>query len=36
MGKEEAVKMYLKSLELNPKSENGKRVLEQLLKDDGR
>ena len=30
--KEEATKMYKKSIELNPENENGKRVLEELLK----
>ena len=30
--KEEAIKMYKKSIELNPENENGKRVLEELLK----
>jgi tetratricopeptide (TPR) repeat protein len=30
--KEEAIKMYKKSVELNPENENGKRVLEELLK----
>jgi tetratricopeptide (TPR) repeat protein len=30
--KEEAIKMYKKSIELNPKNEGGKKVLEQLLK----
>ncbi|MBC8112072.1 MAG: serine hydrolase, partial [Verrucomicrobia bacterium] len=30
--KEEAVKMYQKSLELNPKNENAKKALEQILK----
>jgi len=30
--KEEAIKMYKKSVELNPKNENGKKVLEELLK----
>lgn len=29
--KEEAIKMYQKSLELNPKNENGKNVLQRLL-----
>jgi CubicO group peptidase (beta-lactamase class C family) len=33
--KEEAIKMYQKSIELNPKNEGGKKVLEQLLKTDG-
>jgi CubicO group peptidase (beta-lactamase class C family) len=31
--KEEAIRMYQKSLELNPKNEGGRKVLEQLLKD---
>jgi CubicO group peptidase (beta-lactamase class C family) len=30
--KEEAIKMYKKSIELNPKNEAGKKILEQLLK----
>ncbi len=30
--KEEAIKMYKKSIDLNPKNENGKKVLENLLK----
>jgi tetratricopeptide (TPR) repeat protein len=30
--KEEAIKMYKKSVELNPQNENGKRVLDKLLK----
>lgn len=30
--KEEAIKMYKKSIELNPKNENGKKVVEELLK----
>lgn len=30
--KEEAIKMYRKSIELNPKNEGGKKILEQLLK----
>lgn len=30
--KDEAIKMYKKSIELNPKNEGGKKVLEQLLK----
>ena len=30
--KEEAIKMYKKSVELNPGNENGKRVLDELLK----
>jgi D-alanyl-D-alanine-carboxypeptidase/D-alanyl-D-alanine-endopeptidase len=30
--KEEAIKMYKKSLELNPKNENGKKVLEEIIK----
>jgi tetratricopeptide (TPR) repeat protein len=30
--KEEAIKMYKKSVELNPENENGKKVLEELLK----
>ena len=30
--KDEAIKMYQKSLELNPKNEGGKKVLEELLK----
>ncbi|MDO8317546.1 MAG: alpha/beta fold hydrolase [Flavobacterium sp.] len=30
--KEEAIKMYQKSVELNPGNENGKRVLDELLK----
>jgi tetratricopeptide (TPR) repeat protein len=30
--KEEAIKMYKKSVELNPENENGKRVLDGLLK----
>jgi len=30
--KEEAIKMYSRSIELNPKNEAGKKVLEQLLK----
>lgn len=30
--KEEAVKMYKKSIELNPQNENGKKVLAQILK----
>lgn len=29
--KEEAIKMYKKSVELNPQSEGGKKILEQLL-----
>ena len=29
--KEEAIKMYQKSLELNPDNENGKKVLKELL-----
>lgn len=30
--KEEAIKMYQKSVELNPENENGKKVLQKLLK----
>jgi CubicO group peptidase (beta-lactamase class C family) len=30
--KDEAIKMYKKSIELNPKNEGGRKVLEQLLK----
>ena len=30
--KEDAIKMYQKSIELNPDNENGKKVLEQVLK----
>lgn len=30
--KEEAIKMYQKSIELNPENENGKKVLQKLLK----
>ena len=30
--KDEAIKMYRRSIELNPKNEGGKKVLEQLLK----
>lgn len=30
--KEEAIKMYQKSVELNPKNENGKNVLKKILK----
>lgn len=30
--KEDAIQMYQKSLELNPNNENGKKVLDQLLK----
>ena len=30
--KDEAIKMYRKSVELNPKNENGKKILEQLNK----
>jgi len=30
--KEEAIKMYYKSIELNPKNEGGKKVLDTLLK----
>jgi CubicO group peptidase (beta-lactamase class C family) len=30
--KEEAIKMYKRSIELNPKNEGGKKALEQLLK----
>jgi len=30
--KEEAIKMYKKSVELNPENKNGKRVLDELLK----
>jgi CubicO group peptidase (beta-lactamase class C family) len=30
--KEEAIKMYQKSIELNPQNEGGKKILEQLLK----
>jgi CubicO group peptidase (beta-lactamase class C family) len=30
--KDQAIKMYKKSIELNPKNESGKKVLEQLLK----
>jgi tetratricopeptide (TPR) repeat protein len=29
--KAEAIKMYKKSLELNPKNDNGKKILEKLL-----
>ncbi len=32
--KEEAIRMYRKSIELNPKNENGKKVLERLSKDN--
>jgi CubicO group peptidase (beta-lactamase class C family) len=31
--KEEAIKMYRKSIELNPKNEGGKKVLEKILKE---
>jgi CubicO group peptidase (beta-lactamase class C family) len=31
--KEEAIKMYQKSVELNPENNNGKKALERLLKD---
>ena len=30
--KEEAIKMYKKSVELNPENENSKSVLEEILK----
>jgi CubicO group peptidase (beta-lactamase class C family) len=30
--KEEAIKMYMKSIELNPNNESGKKILEELLK----
>lgn len=30
--KDEAIQMYKKSIELNPKNESGKKILEQLLK----
>ena len=29
--KEEAIKMYKKSVDLNPGNENGKKILERLL-----
>ena len=29
---EEAIKMYKRSIELNPKNENGKKVLEKIVK----
>ena len=31
--KEKAIKMYEKSIELNPKNENGKEVLRQLKEE---
>jgi CubicO group peptidase (beta-lactamase class C family) len=34
--KEEAIKMYQRSVELNPDNKGGKRVLEQLLKETGK
>ncbi len=34
--KEDAIQMYQKSIELNPKNENGIKALEQLLKKDPR
>jgi len=30
--KQDAIKMYQKSMELNPNNENGKKVLEEILK----
>jgi hypothetical protein len=30
--KEEAIKMYQKSMELNAENENGKKILEEILK----
>lgn len=30
--KQDAIKMYQKSLEINPNNENGKMILEQILK----
>lgn len=30
--KQDAIKMYQKSMTLNPGNENGKKVLEQLLR----
>ena len=32
--KDKAIKMYKKSIELNPNNENGKKILEELLKDE--
>ncbi|MES2774523.1 MAG: hypothetical protein V4722_10080 [Bacteroidota bacterium] len=31
--KEEAIKTYRRSVELNPYNESGKKILEQILKD---
>ena len=34
--KEDAIKMYQRSVELNPQNKGGKKVLDQLLKETGR